>query len=262
MTPAASGRPAVRTRDVVFLVAAVLMAAVFMRLGFWQLTRLSERRARNALVIARLGEPAVPFAKLPRDSAAARYRRARISGTYDFAHEVVFVNRIRDGAPGVQLVTPLAPDSGVLGDTMVLVDRGWVYAPDGTTVDGAAWREPAHLDGSGYVQEYLVLGQSAAVLPGHPSWYRWLDPAVIAKAVGRPVAGYYVVLDSGAGEGPRLPQRVPTPPLDEGPHMSYAIQWFSFAAIALAGTFMGVFVLRGTLRVAREENHREEKVDK
>jgi surfeit locus 1 family protein len=245
VTPAVAGGRAVRARDVVFLVSAVVMAAVFVRLGFWQLSRLAERRARNALVIARLGggEPAVPFAKLPRDSAEARYRRVRISGTYDFAHEVVFVNRVRDGAPGVQLVTPLIPDSGVLGDTVVLVDRGWVYAPDGTTVETAAWREPAHLDGSGYVQEYLVLGQFAAVLPGHPAWYRWLDPAVIAKAVGRPVAGYYVVLDSGGGGGPRLPQRVPTPPLDEGPHLSYAIQWFSFAAIALAGSFMGVFVL-------------------
>jgi surfeit locus 1 family protein len=233
----------VRTGDVVFLVAAVVMAVVFVRLGFWQLSRLSERRARNALVIARLRDPAVPFSKLPRDSVDARYRRARISGTYDFAHEVVFVNRIRDGAPGVQLVTPLVPDSGVLGDTVVLVDRGWVYSPDGTTVDAAAWREPAHLDGSGYVQDYLVLGSFAAVLPGHPSWYRWLDPAELAKAVGRPVANYYMVLDSGAGTGPRLPQRVPTPPLDEGPHLSYAIQWFSFAAIALAGSFMGVFVL-------------------
>lgn len=243
MTPVVPGGRVMRARDVVFLVAAVVMAAVFVRLGFWQLSRLTERRARNALVIARLGEPAVPFATLPRDSGEARYRRARISGTYDFAHQVVFVNRIRDGAPGVQLVTPLVPDSGVLGDTVVLVDRGWVYSPDGTTVDTAAWRESAHLDGSGYVQEYLVLGEFAAVLPGHPTWYRWLDPSAIAKAIGRPLAGYYVVLDSGAGTGPRLPQRVPTPPLDEGPHLSYAIQWFSFAAIALAGSFMGVFVL-------------------
>ena len=241
--PVGPGGRAMRARDVVFLVAAVVMAAVFVRLGFWQLSRLAERRARNALVVARLGEPAVPFAKLPRDSAEARYRRVRISGTYDFAHQVVFVNRIRDGAPGVQLVTPLVADSGVLGDTVVLVDRGWVYAPDGTTVDTAAWREGAHLDGSGYVQEYLVLGDFGAVLAGHPSWYRWLDPSVIAKAIGRPVAGYYIVLDSGAGAGPRFPQRVPTPPLDEGPHLSYAIQWFSFAAIALAGSFMGVFVL-------------------
>ena len=47
---------------------------------------------------------------------------------------------------------------------------------------------------------------------------------------------------AGAVAG-RVPQRVPTPPLDEGPHLSYAIQWFSFAAIALAGTVMAVFVM-------------------
>ena len=156
MAPA--GGRGVRARDVVFLVAAVVLSAIFVRLGFWQLSRLSERRARNALVIARLGEPAVALGALPRDSAEAHYRRAHIRGTYDFAHQVVFVNRIRDGAPGVQLVTPVMPDSGVLGDTVVLVDRGWVYAPDGTTVDTAAWREPVHLDGTGYVQQYFVLG--------------------------------------------------------------------------------------------------------
>jgi cytochrome oxidase assembly protein ShyY1 len=32
------------------------------------------------------------------------------------------------------------------------------------------------------------------------------------------------------------PVRVPLPSLDEGPHQSYAIQWFAFAAIALIGT--------------------------
>jgi surfeit locus 1 family protein len=244
MAPA--GGRGVRARDVVFLVAAVALSVIFVRLGFWQLSRLSERRARNALVIARLGEPAVALGALPRDSAEAHYRRAHIRGTYDFAQQVVFVNRIRGGAPGVQLVTPVVPDSGVLGDTVVLVDRGWVYAPDGTTVDTAAWREPVHLDGTGYVQQYFVLGHFPAVLPGHPSWYRYLDPAVIAQSVGRPVAGYYVVLDSAEGRGAiagRVPQRVPTPPLDEGPHLSYAIQWFSFAAIALAGTVMAVFVM-------------------
>jgi len=33
-----------------------------------------------------------------------------------------------------------------------------------------------------------------------------------------------------------LPRRWPAPALDDGPHLSYAIQWFSFAIIVLAGT--------------------------
>jgi surfeit locus 1 family protein len=34
-----------------------------------------------------------------------------------------------------------------------------------------------------------------------------------------------------------LPRRLPPPELTNGPHLSYAIQWFSFAAIVLIGSF-------------------------
>jgi len=32
-----------------------------------------------------------------------------------------------------------------------------------------------------------------------------------------------------------LPEPSPLPELSEGPHLSYAIQWFTFAVIAVAG---------------------------
>ena len=32
-----------------------------------------------------------------------------------------------------------------------------------------------------------------------------------------------------------LPAPVPLPPLDEGPHLSYAVQWFIFGSIAVIG---------------------------
>ncbi len=248
-SPAASPAPVPgargpRPREWVFLAAALVMGVIFCRLGVWQLQRLGERRARNAQVMQRLALPAVPLAALPRDSAEAHYRRARVSGTYDFAHEVLFINRIRDGAPGVHLVTPVIPDSRTLGDTAVLVDRGWVYSPDAATVDATKWREPTHVDGAGYIQEYVRTGQFPAAMVGHPDRFRWLDPAVLSLAVGHPVGPYYVVLDTEPDLAIRhLPQRIPTPPLDEGPHLSYAIQWFAFAAIAVVGAVIVVFVL-------------------
>ena len=57
-------------------------------------------------------------------------------------------------------------------------------------------------------------------------------------ATGYPVSPYYVVWTPppGRGEPPQdRPVRVPPPALDEGSHMSYAIQWFSFATVALVG---------------------------
>jgi surfeit locus 1 family protein len=43
----------------------------------------------------------------------------------------------------------------------------------------------------------------------------------------------------------RLPVRQPAPALDPGPHLGYAIQWFSFAAIAITGWL--VLVMKSTV---------------
>lgn len=226
--------------DWLFLVASLCMAALFSRLGVWQLHRLAERRARNALVMRRLALPTLAVADLPRDTASAHYHTVHVVGRYDVDHEVVFVNRIRDGAPGVQILTPLW---AVGRDTAVLIDRGWVYAPDAETVDLARWREPAELDATGYVQELPPpVGRGVAALIGHPNQLRWLDLAAVARVTGYPVAPFFIVLEGDtAGDARTVPVRVEPPPLDEGPHMSYAIQWFAFATIAVVGAGIAVF---------------------
>lgn len=65
-----------------------------------------------------------------------------------------------------------------------------------------------------------------------------LDQSEIERLVGRPVAPYLLVQTADADPGtPRdsTPARLELPVLDEGPHRSYAVQWFSFAAIAAVG---------------------------
>jgi surfeit locus 1 family protein len=240
-------------RNIVFLVIASIAAAFCVRLGVWQLQRLATRRSHNAVVSSRLGESPISVSAVPRDTGQRRYRRVRLAGTLDFSHELVLIDRVRDGAPGVNLVTPMHPDSGVLGDTIVLVDRGWVYAADGMSVDDAQWQEPTHLTGAGYLVA-LTPGQGPANLStsGHPNEYRWLDRAAIAERLGLPVADYLVVLQSGenppavedaGGTGAsRAPTRLPVPPLDEGPHLGYAIQWFSFAITIIVGTWYALFI--------------------
>ena len=65
--------------------------------------------------------------------------------------------------------------------------------------------------------------------------WRDLDSARIAESIPYPVARMYVV-DLAPGERSQgAPARLRAPSLDEGPHKSYAIQWFTFAAIALYG---------------------------
>lgn len=232
-------------RSLVFLALATVAALVCARLGIWQLARLGERRARNRAVAARFTAPPVPYAALPADTGARHYRRVTVAGRPDYAHEFVLVNRTRDGSPGVHIVTPVrvAPAAGGPGgDTLLLVNRGWIYSPNGTDLDLARWREGDSLAVTGYV-ELPSRRPGVARLGGRARGYRayrFLDPVLVSGDAGTPVTRDYVVAEPGPGEDPAKPPldrpvRVPPPALDEGPHLSYAVQWFCFAAVAVVG---------------------------
>src|SRR2546428_5588151 len=110
-------RPKLRIdrRDWVGLVVALLVAAICVRLGVWQLDRLHERRQRNALLLAARARPPLEVdGPLPADSA--RDRRLVARGVYDHAHERLWHGRRHEGVPGVDLVTalPLARGAAAL----------------------------------------------------------------------------------------------------------------------------------------------------
>ena len=228
-----------KRRNVIAAIFAVITALIFSRLGVWQLQRLGERRTRNVALASRLHTPALPLAELPADSAGAHWRRAIATGSYDFDHQIVLSGRTHDGSPGVQIVTPLHPEGG---DPAVLVNRGWVYSPDAATVDLAKWDEPPHVTVSGYVEDFVHGGRGVARLPSHTNAWTRLDADELRAAFPFPIAPYYVVaLDTlvasrTAHELPTVtPVRLELPLMDDGPHMGYAVQWFTFAAVALVG---------------------------
>jgi surfeit locus 1 family protein len=212
-----------------FMALAVIVAAVCVRLGFWQLHRRQERKARNALVSSRLDSAEVEFTALPHDSAAVRFRRVRVSGVPDYDHELIFAARSYRGSPGVNLLTPVRIPGR---DTAVIVNRGWIYAPDGATVDENKWKERDSTF-TGYVEELPSTG--GASYATRPRVIARLSYGAVAKALPYPVAPVYVVVLGDSVIAPDRLARLTVPPLDEGPHLSYAIQWFAFALIALAG---------------------------
>ena len=218
-----------------FVTFALLSAALFIRLGFWQISRLHERRAQNALIISRLDSAQVDVNDIPRDTTLARFRLVRVAGIPDYDHELIFAARNYQGSPGVNFLTPVRFPGR---DTAVVVDRGWVYSPDGSTIDAKRWRDRDSVF-TGYVEEYPSTGGITYV--GKPNIIARLSADVIRKALPYPVAPYYVVaLDDSVKAMDRI-VRLSVPPLDEGPHKSYAIQWFFFAAVALAGAGYVIF---------------------
>jgi surfeit locus 1 family protein len=220
----------------VFCVFAAVAAVVFIRLGFWQIGRLHERRARNATIAAQQHDAPVGFLALPADTALAHYRSAMLVGRYDYEHELVLTGRTRHGSPGVELLTPVHLAGS---DRAVLVDRGWVYSPDASTVDRARWREGDSARVAGYVELYPPNAGVTTSSFG-PRIVRRASRSEIAAKIPYPVAPYYLVA-MGDTSSAAHPARREALLLDEGPHRSYAIQWFCFAAIAVGGAAAVVF---------------------
>jgi len=217
-------------RKWILSILAISFAAVSISLGFWQLRRLTARRTANELLASRRFAPEVPLDSVPSDTAMAHFRRVRARGEYDYANEIVLTLRGRNGSPGVNILTPVLRAGN---DTAVLVNRGWVYSPDGVTIETKQWREGDNVDANGFVEVFPTKGPFDAPNPARPRSMRRLDRSALAKMFPYPIADYYVVLTDSARSGG--PPRVEPASLDEGPHRNYAIQWFFFAAISIIG---------------------------
>ena len=224
------------------------MAAVCARLGFWQLDRLSQRRAFNEQV--RAGLEADPASLRDTLAAAAdpgdvAYRRVRATGAYDPTHEVVLYGRALDGRPGDHILTPLVLDDG----TAIVVDRGWVpfEANRELPVPGGA-AAPA---GPVTVEGFLEPPDDASP-PGDDAvtTIRRIDLELLQGQLPYELAPLALQLESQSPAQAALPVPAPGPELSEGPHLSYAIQWFAFATIALGGSAL----------ILRRERHDDRRV--
>ena len=231
-----------RALSLLFFAGCVILAAGFTRLGFWQVSRLRERREVNrAAQAARV----LPPVKFDDPSAAAglaegemQNRRVSVTGRYDHAADIVIRGQSEGGVPGVRIVTPLRP---LRGDTAILVQRGFVTSGDARTVDLAALREEGvrRVTGLALVRPDSGVDGDAMEADGQLTWRR-LDLAALRRRLPYPLH-QWVLLQLPDSALPALPRRDAAPLLDDGPHLSYAVQWFSFAITAVVvGFIVGV----------------------
>ncbi len=211
--------------------------------GRWQLRRLESRRAYNALLESRLAQP--PLGPADISAPALAYRRAVVRGTYDGSAQVLLTGRVLSGRTGSDVLTPLRTTDGVA----VLVDRGWIpqqiYDP----------RTPPPPPPTGTVAVTGVLVPSdergafgPRIAPtGTLSSLPRLDVARVDAQVPYVLAPYALRLRSQEpAPAPGQPLPSPLAPPGEGPHLSYAIQWFLFATVFAVG--YGVLVRRSLWR--------------
>jgi surfeit locus 1 family protein len=231
---------------IVATVFVVVVAAVFIRLGFWQLDRLERKQMMNQIGEERIEAEAVSLEALIADAEGdvetLEYRRVFVSGTYDLSGEVLIRSQVHLGQAGFHVITPLVADDG----WAVLVNRGWVpLTMDTPPVE--ARPDTGRQRVEGWIQ--LAQGRPALGpedLPGDQVIFNRVDIGRIGEQMAHDVASVYIVAIEE--EENELPAPVDLPDFDDnGPHLGYAIQWFGFAAVALIG-FYFLFRRKGVSR--------------
>jgi len=229
---------------------AAVLGTVFVNLGQWQLHRLEERRSTNVAIIGAERAPVVPFTEyFTRPiTEADQWHRVQIRGTFDAEHQFVVRYRSNGEDSGYEVVTPLRADNG----TVVLVDRGFVALAGGAQIPSTAAPPPTGtVTVVGHVRRNEN-GSSGAVDPA-AGQVRLINAPAIARTLPYPIADGYIGLLTIDPPQPAGFVPVQPPELSDGPHFWYAVQWFMFTALGLAGVF--VFI-RSDLRARRQQRGR------
>jgi len=206
--------------------AAAAFIALTVALGGWQMRRAEEklelgRRIDNAAKGPVLSVPSVRV-----DASGFERRRVAARGTF-IARDTFFLdNKVVRGAAGYEVLTPLRPERG---GAHVLVNRGWIAAGErsrlpsvptpenlqtieGTAVvPGSRILELAPESDSGILRQHLVLSREE-------------------KRLGVSLQPFVIEQTSDARDG--LVRAWQRPDTGVERHRSYALQWYSFAALS------------------------------
>lgn len=220
-------------------ILVIVAVAVMVRLGIWQLDRLEQRRAFNARVQAQLAQPPLILddETLQQNLYDMEYRTVIVRGEYDFANQVALRNQAYQNRWGVHLLTPLKIKGT---DQTVLVNRGWIPGEEFLSGNWSRFDQNGEVTIRGVIRRAQTrpdFGKRNDPVPGagEPPLKAWnlANVGAIARQMNYSVVSdVYIQQTEGEGQAANLP--VPAQvelDLSEGPHLGYALQWFTFAAI-------------------------------
>jgi cytochrome oxidase assembly protein ShyY1 len=217
-----------------YLALTILFAIICSGLGMWQIARRGEALAEIAKVDANFDAAPVPIAdalhNLDAFQESQKWMPVVMTGTYLAEDELLARNRPLAANPGFEVLTPLRLADG----SVFVVDRGWV--PTGDDQD-APDSVPAAPEGQVTVVARLKAGEpSLAGRTASGNQIATINLHDIAKRLGAPTyTGAYGLMATEDPAPAQRPVAVTRPVTDEGPHLSYAFQWFVFGLLAFIG---------------------------
>ncbi|MDP9116667.1 MAG: SURF1 family protein [Actinomycetota bacterium] len=233
-----------RPRYAALSVLMVVVAAVCVGCGSWQIARLATKAGENAELRRNAHAPVTALTQVlplvgatPAPAAnAVKFKRVTATGTFDLAHPSLVRGRTVNSINGFLVVSPLRTAGGTL-----MVVRGFLLpAPDGS-VPTPPPPPVGQLSVIARIEPADTRSDKASQLTGNQ--VEQINPRDQSARLGTPVFnGYAELLDGQPGVGSLM--AIPDPDLSnpaggaiEPQHLAYIIQWYLFAMLALAAPF-------------------------
>ena len=234
------------------ILACVLLTIFgFVQLGFWQLGRAGEKLAAQEQYDQQQLLTAQPIQSINiedavNDPAAFENLHVALAGEYLNDKTILLTAQFFDSQIGYEVVTPFSlPDS----DNLVLVSRGWTSGilPPNTPPRTQPVEGSVELTAQISVpdpEERIYASQIDA--SSWPLRIRSLEMDVLQSILGQPLFPYLVRLTED--QPGMLVRHWPETNVDIDTHLSYALQWFTFAVLVAIASLLASSNLLAMMR--------------
>jgi len=208
-------------------VAAAAFIALAISLGNWQARRAEEKLELGRRLDEGAKGPVLSVSSVRLDASAVERRRVSARGRFVARAVLLLDNKVLHGAAGYNVLTPLKLEGGE--DLHVLVNRGWIAAGDRSRLPAVPTPEAAQtIEGIAVTpsRRFLELAPEAASGPLRQN----LVPEREEKRLGLLLQTFVIEQTSDARDGLAREWQRPDTGVDR--HHGYALQWYSFAALA------------------------------
>jgi surfeit locus 1 family protein len=206
-------------------VSTVIMLAILLSLGVWQLERREWKHGLLAQIDAAEALPAIP---MPADPAP--FTKVRVEGHLRPDLTALYGAEVRGDVLGGQLIMPMERP----GQLPLLIDLGWVP-------NAADPAHPFHIP-QGPIDGFIRPPEHATMFSGTDSpakrLFYTLDPGPIGRSLGLPAVAPFTLVAIGTPSPGVYPDPATALPRPADNHLQYAFTWFGFAV-----TLVVIFLL-------------------
>lgn len=231
-------------------VFCIIFAIATVFLGNWQMDRRMDKVDEINTIVDNYDIEPVSYAEaagvFTDFDEQQKWTPVVVEGEYLEEDTLVARNRPRAGRPGFEVLVPFVTDSG----DRIMVDRGWLPLGADASAPEAV---PAPPEGQTEIIIRAVPGEVSVDRGAPQGQVASINLASINDQLQYDIADEAYGLMAAESPAPaEAPRQMPEPQRDEGPHLSYSMQWFTFGLMA--------FVVWGWLAYQKAVRNREDEM--